>query len=233
MWAALRLFFVFIVLGVPAALIGIPWSLLRGSIDTMYRWAMAIIRLGLCAAGIRVRVQGLENIPAGNPCIFMSNHASNLDPPVLLPFIPGRTSVFLKKELMSIPLLGTAMRMGRYVPVSRGRSREDATRSVESATAVLRDGIHMTVFPEGTRSPNGRLLPFKKGAFFLAEQARVPIVPVAITGTAKMMEKGSLKITPGEAVVEFLPAVYVEHFATREELMNTVRVEIEQALEQT
>lgn len=230
MFAALRLLFVWIALGVPAAIVGITWSALRGNFETMYFWGMGIIRLGLRAAGVRVRVVGKENIPAGQACIFMSNHVSNMDPPVLLPEVPWMSSVFLKKELMKIPLLGTAMRMGKYVPVARGHQREDAVRSVEAAKEALRAGLHITVFPEGTRSPDGQLLPFKKGAFFLAAETGAPMVPVALFGTAKMMRKGSLKIAPGEAVVRFLPVVYPAAFASREELMGAVRERIEAAL---
>jgi 1-acyl-sn-glycerol-3-phosphate acyltransferase len=230
MFAALRMVFVFVVLGAPAALVGIPWSAMRGNFRTMYRWGMAVIRLGVRAAGIRVRVEGMENIPAGESCIFLSNHVSNLDPPVLLPVIPGMTSVFLKKSLMKIPLLGTAMRMGKFVPVARGGSREEAEKSVAAAADALASGLHITVFPEGTRSPDGKLLPFKKGAFFLAADTRAPMVPIMIRGTVRMMRKGSLKIYPGEAVVRFLPVLRPENYATKEELMDAVRAEMETAL---
>jgi 1-acyl-sn-glycerol-3-phosphate acyltransferase len=223
MFASLQLLFVFLLLGVPAALVGIPWSALRGNFETMYAWGIGSIRAGLRFAGIRVRVEGTENIPAGRSCIFMSNHVSNLDPPVLLPVIPGMTSVFLKKSLMKIPLLGTAMRMGKFVPVSRGHSRDEAQKSVEAAGEALRSGLHITVFPEGTRSPDGNLLPFKKGAFFLAAETGAPMIPVVIRGTREMMPKGTLKTKPGTAVVRFLPAIEPSDYATREELMDAVR----------
>jgi 1-acyl-sn-glycerol-3-phosphate acyltransferase len=222
--------FVFVVLGAPAALIGIPWSALRGNFRTMYGWGMGVIRLGVRAAGIRVRVVGMENVPPGESCIFLSNHVSNLDPPVLLPVIPGMTSVFLKKSLMKIPLLGTAMRMGKFVPVTRGGSKEEAEKSVAVAAEALRSGLHITIFPEGTRSFDGKLLPFKKGAFFLAAETRAPMVPVVIRGTAGMMRRGSLKLYPGEAVVEFLPVIRAEDFETKEELMEAVRGAMERAL---
>src|SRR5580698_929665 len=147
MFAALKMLFVFVGLGVPAAVVGIPWSALRGDFSTMYRWGMGTILLGLRAAGVRVRVVGLENIPAGRSCIFMSNHVSNMDPPVLLPSVPGMTSVFLKKSLMNIPLVGTAMRMVKFLPVSRGHSREEAEKSVRAAAEALRSGLHITIFP--------------------------------------------------------------------------------------
>jgi len=232
MFAALRMVFVFIVLGVPAALIGIPLSALRGNFRTMYRWGIVVIHLGVRAAGIRVRVVGLQNIPRGESCIFLSNHVSNMDPPVLLPAIPGMTSVFLKRSLMKIPLLGTAMRMGKFVPVARGGSREEAEKSVAAATEALSSGLHVTIFPEGTRSPDGNLLPFKMGAFFLAEQTLAPMVPIVIRGTASMMRKGSLKLYPGRAVVEFLPVVRPGDFDSREAMMEAVRAEMRRALGQ-
>jgi len=223
MFAALRMLMVFVILGVPAALTGIPWSALRGDFSTMYDWGMRIVRLGVQFAGIRVQVEGMENIPKGRPCIFLSNHVSNLDPTVLLPAIPGMTSVFLKRSLMKIPLLGTAMRMAKFVPVARGHSREEAEKSVEIAAAVLRSGLHITIFPEGTRSADGRLLPFKQGAFFLAEATGSPMIPVVIHGTAQMMHKGSLRIYPGRVVVRFLPPVWPSSHTTREEMSDAVR----------
>ena len=217
MWASVRLLAVYLLLGIPASIVGITWSAIRRDFSTMYGWGMAIVRLGVKAAGIKVRVIGLENLPA-QPSILMSNHVSNLDPPVLLPSVPGQTSVMLKKSLMKIPLLGTAMRMGKYVPVSRGHAREDAVKSVAAAADALRSGMHITIFPEGTRSPDGRLLPFRKGAFFLATETGAPIVPVVIHGTARMMPRDTWKITPGTATVQFLPARRPGDFASRDAL---------------
>jgi 1-acyl-sn-glycerol-3-phosphate acyltransferase len=231
MFATFRLLFVYLVLGVPAALIGIPWSVLRKDFRTMYGWGMKITTLGVKAAGVRVRVEGTENVQPGVHYIFLSNHVSNLDPPVLLPSIPGMTSVFLKKKLMRIPLLGTAMRIGKYVPVSRGNSREEARQSVEAAADALNSGLHITVFPEGTRSPDGSLLPFKKGAFFLAEGTGAPVIPVVITGTEHMMPKGSRRIMPGEAYIRFLAPIRPQDAASREDLMERVRVAMEEELE--
>ncbi|HSY37295.1 MAG TPA: lysophospholipid acyltransferase family protein [Acidobacteriaceae bacterium] len=233
MFPALRMLFVFTLFGLPAALVGIPYSLLRGNIRTMYGWAMFAMRAGVRAGGIRVVIQGAENIPTGESCIFLSNHVSNLDPPILLPAIPGMCSVFLKKSLMRIPFVGIAMRMAKYVPVSRGHSRAEAEQSVAIAADALRSGLHIFIFPEGTRSPDGHLLPFKKGAFFLAADANAPMVPIVIQGTAQMMRKGSLKVFPGVATVRFLPAIRPQDFATREDLMDAVRLEMQTALLET
>ncbi|HEY4008851.1 MAG TPA: lysophospholipid acyltransferase family protein [Acidobacteriaceae bacterium] len=231
MFASFRLLAVYVLLGLPAGLIGIPWSALRKDFRMMYGWGMWIVALGVKAAGIRVRLEGRENVQPGVQYIFLSNHVSNLDAPVLLPLIPGMTSVFIKRELMKIPLLGTAMRMGKYIPVSRGNSREEAQRSVEVARDVLKSGLHITAFPEGTRSPDGRLLPFKKGAFFLSEAAKASIIPVVITGTERMMPKKTLRITPGEAHVTFLPPVRPQDATSREDLMERVRAAMEAELD--
>jgi 1-acyl-sn-glycerol-3-phosphate acyltransferase len=132
---------------------------------------------------------------------------------------------------MKIPLLGTAMQIGKFVPVSRANSREEAQRSVEAAADALNSGLHITVFPEGTRSPDGKLLPFKKGAFFLAEGTGAPIIPVVISGTERMMPKNTLRITPGEAYVKFLPPIYPQDASSREDLMERVRAAMEEELE--
>ena len=230
MFAALKMLFVYVTLGVPAGLIGIPLTLLTRDIGWMYRVGTRIAHLGLKAAGIRIDLQGMENVPVGQACIFMSNHVSNLDPPVLVPLVPGRASVMLKAELMKIPVLGPAMRMGKYVPVERNGSRAGAIASIRAATDAINSGLHMVVFAEGTRSRTGRLLPFKKGPFHLAVATGAPIVPVAIWGTESMMQKGSTKVMPGVAHVRFLPVIQPAAFADRDELMRVVRRTIASAL---
>ena len=230
MFSTFKLAIVYLTLGPLAGIFGIPYSLLRGNIDLLYKVSMGIARLGLRAAGIRIEVHGGENIPADCACIFMANHVSNLDPPVLLPLIPGHTSVLLKSSLMRIPILGTAMRMGKFVPVERGSTQEAARRSVNAAAEAVRSGLHLVVFPEGTRSRDGRLAAFKKGPFFLAEQTRAPIIPVAIAGTELLLRKGSSAIHPGTVSLTYLPLIDPANFATREALMQAVHAAIAQAL---
>ena len=230
MFASLKMLFVYVALGTPAAIIGLPYSMLIGDISLLYRIAMWIAGFGVRAAGIKVEVQGLENVPAGRSCIFMCNHVSNLDPPVVLPILPGRSSVLLKKELMKIPLLGTAMRMGKYVPVERSSRRDAARQSMLAAADALNAGLHIVVFPEGTRSPDGRLSAFKRGPFYLALETGAPVIPIALSGTQGMMRKGSYAITPGVAKVRLLPVIESSQFATREDLLKAVHAAIGHAL---
>ncbi|HXE08076.1 MAG TPA: lysophospholipid acyltransferase family protein [Acidobacteriaceae bacterium] len=224
MFATFKLWFVYTALGIPAGLIGIPYSLLAGNVDLLYRMVIhGIVPWGVRAAGVRVEVTGRERIPADESCIFLANHVSNLDPPVLFPELPGMAVAMLKKELMRIPLLGTGMRMAGFVPVERGHRRESAQASVAKAAEALQRGRHMLIFAEGTRSADGRLQPFKRGPFYLAMESGAPIVPIIISGTEKMMRKGSFAISPGVAHVEFLEPVWPKDFATRDELMAAVR----------
>ena len=220
---AITIFLCYALLSPIAALLGFPWTWITGDITFLYRFSMWIAATGVRMAGIRVRAEGLENVPSGQPCIFMANHVSNLDPPVLLPEVPGRTAVFVKSELMKIPFIGMGMRMGGFVPVERSGNREDARESIERAAKVLASGVHLTAFPEGTRSRTGKMLPFKKGPFYLAQQTGAPIIPVSIYGTETMMRKGSLKIFPGVAHIHLHPPLFAADFSTREELMHAVR----------
>ncbi len=213
----------------PAALIGFPWTLLTGRVELLYwlgtRGAWAGIRL----AGVKVNVVGRDQLDPSRTYLFLSNHASNLDPPILIPLIPRRTSVLVKKELFRIPILGRAMRLASLVPVERS-NRDAAIASLRAAADVIRSGVNMTVFIEGTRSPDGRLLPFKKGPFYLALENGVEIVPVTIAGTHAMMPKGRLRIRPGTACVTFHPPLRPQEFAGREALMEAVRRQIASAL---
>lgn len=230
MFATFKLIFVYLTLGSITGIVGIPYTLLVGNISLLYRVAMWVTNAGVRAAGIKIEISDKENIPSGRSCIFMSNHVSNLDPPVLIPLLPGRSSVLLKKELMNIPILGRAMRMAKFVPVERGSRRDAARASVEAAAEALRSGLHILVYPEGTRSPDGRLSTFKKGPFFLAQETQAPIVPIALSGTQTMMRKGSYAITPGLARIQVLPIIEPSNYETREELMLAVRAAIVDAL---
>jgi 1-acyl-sn-glycerol-3-phosphate acyltransferase len=227
---ALVLLFTIILLGAPSALLFIPWAALTGNALPLYNAALGIVRIGYWLIGIRVEVAGLEDVPPNTACIFMANHVSNLDPPALLPRIPGRTSAFVKKSLMKIPVFGWGLKLGEFVPVSRDGSITGAQESVAAARRVLDKGIHITTFVEGTRSTDGRMLPFKKGPFHLAMQTGAPCIPTSIYGTETMMAKGTNRITPGTAHIVFHPPIYPANFATREELLAAVRASIASGL---
>ncbi|MBV8672965.1 MAG: 1-acyl-sn-glycerol-3-phosphate acyltransferase [Acidobacteriaceae bacterium] len=230
MFAALKILFVYNLFGIPAAIVGIPWTLITGDISMLYRWAMWIANTGLRAGGIRMDVIREEPLDPAKRYIFLSNHVSNLDPPVLLPLIPGRASVFLKRSLMKLPVIGYAMKLGDFIPVDRDGRVESAKESVANAVRVLRSGLHIMSFVEGTRSRDGRLQPFKKGPFYLATETGAPVIPVSIWGTESMMKKGSLKIYPSTAHVTFHEPLDPKEFATREDLMGAVRRAIESGL---
>lgn len=223
MLAAITLVATILILGAPSALIFFPVALITGNATPLYNVATRIARLALRLAGIRVRAEGLERVPAHTACIFMANHVSNLDPPALLPLIPGRTSAFLKRSLMKIPVLGYGMKLGEFVPVDREGRVTSAIESVAAARRVLEKGLHITTFVEGTRSRDGRLLPFKKGPFYLAMETGAPCVPVSIYGTESMMSKGSMRVKPGTAHIVFHKAIDPHQFGSREELIEAVR----------
>ncbi|MGC1359925.1 MAG: lysophospholipid acyltransferase family protein [Silvibacterium sp.] len=231
MFAALTLLVVYLALGIPVAIFGIPWTIVTGDISLVYRCAMAIMRVGLRAARIRVGVEWCAPLDPARKYLFFSNHLSNLDAPVLLPLLPGRTSVFIKRSLMKIPVLGYGMKLANFIPVERNGRLESAKQSVEAATSVLAAGVHVTSFVEGTRSPDGQLLPFKKGPFYLAMESGAAVVPVTIRGTERLMRKGSLKVHPGLVRVIFHAPVEPKNYATREELMAAVRAAIQTGLE--
>ena len=219
-----------VVLGIPAAILFIPWTWITGNVLPLYNATQFMVRTGYRLAGIRVEVTGRERVPANTACIFMANHVPNLDPPALIPRIPGRTSAFMKRSLMNLPVLGTAFKQGEFIAVDRTGNKESAEQSIAEAERLLNKGVHITTFVEGTRSRDGRLLPFKKGPFYLAMQTGAPCIPVSIYGTETMMAKGSLCIRPGTAHIVFHEPVNPSDYATREELMQAVRTAIASGL---
>ncbi len=212
-----------------AALICFPYTLLTNDIRLLYYVGMGAAFQGVRLAGVRVETIGLEKIIKGRNYIFLANHVSNLDPPILLPLIPGRTSVMARHDLFEYPLLGKAMRLGSLVPVDRG-NREAGIAAVREAKKVIEKGLNMTIFVEGKRSSDGKLLPFKKGPFYLAMECGVEIVPVTIVGTYKAMPKGRLAIEAGTATVIFHDAMDPKAFPDRDALLIAVRQKINSGL---
>jgi 1-acyl-sn-glycerol-3-phosphate acyltransferase len=212
-----------------AALIGFPWTLITGDVSMLYRMTMWGAFTGVRLAGIRVKTVGLDKIDPARTYIFMANHVSNVDPPILMPLIPRRMSIMVKKELFRVPVLARLMRFGSLVPVDRG-NRESGIAAVRAAADVIQQGINMAVYVEGHRSFDGKLLPFKKGPFYLAEECGVPIVPVTIVGTHYVMPKRRFAIEPGIVTVIFHQPIEPNDFGNRDCLMTKVRKVIDSGL---
>jgi 1-acyl-sn-glycerol-3-phosphate acyltransferase len=157
---SLYVFVIILAISIPSAIIFIPLAVITGDAGPLYAVTCFIVRTGFRAAGIRVRVEGRENVPPGQACIFMANHVSNLDPPGLIPRIPGRTAAFAKRAIFNIPVFGYCMKLGEFIPVDRTGNAASAQESVAAAKRILAKGLHITTFVEGSRSKTGRMLPF-------------------------------------------------------------------------
>jgi 1-acyl-sn-glycerol-3-phosphate acyltransferase len=213
----------------PVALVCFPIVFLSGSITLLYRVGTWVAFTGVWLSGVRARTVGLDKLDASRTYIFMSNHVSNLDPPLMIPLIPRRISVMARHELFSYPILGKALRLASFVPVQR-RNREAGIAAVRAAAEVIRKGINMLIYIEGGRSFDGKLLPFKKGPFYLAVECAVPVVPVTIVGTHDAMPKGRFTIKPTEVQVIFHAPIEPKDFGDRDALKEKVREVINSGL---
>jgi 1-acyl-sn-glycerol-3-phosphate acyltransferase len=163
-------------------------------------------RMLLGAAGVRLEVQGKENVDPLKPYIFAANHQSQFDIFALLAAVPVSFSWLAKEELFRIPLLGAAMKAADYIPINR-TDRRSAFASIDEAAMRVRQGASIVIFPEGTRSPDGKVRGFKKGGFFLAIKSRQPMIPVSISGGFRVLAKGSLRVHRGTIRVHFSPPI--------------------------
>lgn len=230
MLVSIFVFVVILTLSIPSAVIFIPLAMLTGDVRPLYQVTCFIVRTGIRAAGIRVRIEGRERVPAGRACIFMANHVSNLDPPALISYLPGYTAAFSKRAIFKIPVFGYCLKLGEFIPVDRKGNAETAQQSVAAAKRIVAKGLHITTFVEGTRSKDGRMLPFKKGPFYLAMETGAPCIPVSIYGTETLLAKGRFAIQPGTAHIVFHAPVYPQDYTTREELSEAVRAAIASGL---
>lgn len=183
-------------------------------------WAKSILTI----SGIDVKINGTFHINRRGSSIVMANHQSNFDIPVLLAYLPMQFRWLAKAELFKIPVFGKAMRGCGYISIDRS-DRESAFKSLAKAAATIKSGTSVLVFPEGTRSLDGMIKPFKKGPFVLAVDAGVPIIPVVINGTWSIMPKNRLTIKPCQVTLDVLPPFETSGFdrATKDELMDKTR----------
>ncbi len=183
-------------------------------------WARSI----MAASPIEVTVKGLSNIDPDKSYIYMSNHQSNYDIPILLGYLPVQFRWLAKIELFRIPLFGYAMKRAGYICIDRS-NQKSAFESLKKAAGIIRDGVSVMIFPEGTRSMDGNIGSFKKGGFVLAIESGVPILPVIIRGTYSVMPKSRLLIKPGKVTLQVLKPVETSDYTkeTKDELMEKIR----------
>jgi 1-acyl-sn-glycerol-3-phosphate acyltransferase len=216
-----------LVMGLLVIVLSLSTATARGVHKVAQSWGRSI----LWVSGVRVRVVGAERMDPAAAVICMSNHQSNFDIPVLLGYLPVPFRWLAKAELFKIPVFGRAMRGAGYIPIDRS-DRPAAIESLRQAAAAIRGGVSVVIFPEGTRSPDGALKPFKKGGFVMAIEAGVPIVPVALRGTFDIMPKNRLLIRPREVSIVIGAPIAVAGYdvQTKEALMDEVRSALQRLL---
>ena len=220
--------FIIIVWTVLETIVMGPLAILASFLDqrgnTSHLIARAWARSILSVSRVKVTVDGLSKIDPSRSYIFMSNHQSNFDIPVLLSDLPKQFRWLAKAELFKIPIFGRGMRGAGYISIDRS-DRVSAFQSLARAAETIHSGTSVMIFPEGTRSKDGRLLPYKKGGFVMAVDAQVPIVPIVIEGTYDIMPKGRLLIRPRPVVVTICEKIDTRGFSrkTKEKVMDQVR----------
>jgi 1-acyl-sn-glycerol-3-phosphate acyltransferase len=212
-------FLYLLVLGPPL----LAYSRLVGNADLVYRVGVWGCRFVLWLAGVHLEVHGREKIPADRAVVFMPNHQSNCDPPAVIAILP-RVIVLVKKEFFRVPILGRAMLQVGFIPVDR-KNRERAIQAIEEGVASLAAGRSFMAFPEGTRSRDGRLQPLKKGAFVMAIRAQVPVLPISVSGSSKIMQKGKFAIRPGVVRITIHDEIPTQGYSMerRHEIMERTR----------
>jgi len=235
--AALRSIATYVSVALYVALVGTPFvlfALMIGSPAILYRVGQRGVQLGLWLSGIRYEVHGAEHVQRHRAAVYAVNHASNVEPPILFVSLQDlfpRLRILYKAELRKLPILTRAFDLAGFVPLERG-NRDQSLPAIERAAQALREGSSFLIFPEGTRSRTGELLPFKKGGFIMAIKGQAPIVPVAIAGARAAMRKGSPIIHPVRVHVRFSAPIETAGLVLddRDRLMAAVRPKVEAML---
>ena len=204
----LRAAFICVFLALYILIVGPPllvYTFLTRHVDPLYWAGVKGVMFFVNCVGVRVHIKGAERIPPGT-CIFAANHTSSADAPAVVGAIPRRIAILLKRSLFEWPIVGQAFYLAHFIPVDRF-NRDSAIESLEKATEALRNGQSFLIYPEGTRSPDGRLQEFKKGTAVMGIKSGKPIVPIACSGAHRVMEKRKLRILPGDINVEFLDPI--------------------------
>jgi 1-acyl-sn-glycerol-3-phosphate acyltransferase len=191
--------------------------------ELVYPWAFFGARNWLRLSGMKVRVRGVEYVDVNQTYVFISNHRSYLDTATLFVYTGQRIGVLAKKELLKVPILGYGMGYVNVMAIDRS-NRERALQTTEAATARIRSGRSFGVFAEGTRARPGEFLPFKKGAFYMAAQAGVPIVPIAIKNTDYLMGKGTGEARSGTIEMVILPPVSTAGVSSDEDVKQLLQL---------
>jgi 1-acyl-sn-glycerol-3-phosphate acyltransferase len=194
------------------ALLSAPIDRTGRTFHTMARLWSALI---LWMFGIKVHTKGADQLDLSKHYIYVSNHASALDIPAVVVGIPDDIRFILKKELTRIPIWGWALRYGHYITIDRGNAR-DAMKSLDEAAERMRHGASVILFGEGTRTRDGNLQSLKRGAFSLAVKAGMPVVPVTINNTFKILPRGSLRVDPADIEIVFDKPISIEGFEGRD-----------------
>jgi 1-acyl-sn-glycerol-3-phosphate acyltransferase len=209
-----------------AGILVIGWSYIDRNSPMIHRackwWGRNLLKI----AHITVQVEGLQYLKPGQAYVYAANHRSNFDIFALISILPGQFLWVAKKSLFKVPILGLALNRMGSISVDRENLRS-AVQSLDRATAVVKRGVSMVIFPEGTRTPSRELLPFKKGVFIMAMKAGQPIVPVSISGTRFIQPRETIRMRPGPIKVVISPPIAPGAFRRKEELMDAVRQAID------
>jgi 1-acyl-sn-glycerol-3-phosphate acyltransferase len=211
--------------------VGMVWTLAAKDTVFIYRLARFCIRFAGWICRIKVIIQGRDKVLPGQAYLFLSNHCGNFDGPVLLHAIPRDIRGLIKKELMRIPILTWVFRTVQFVPIDR-RDSIQARAGIDRGASLMRSGLSFIAFPEGTRSRDGKLKEFKKGAFIMALKAAVPIVPITILNTGSIQPPGSYRIHPATVEVFFHDPIPTEGMTMEDRnlLVSQTRAAIAQGL---